>query len=69
MSRLNSFDVYMDLYNASCVAAAVSEPEASEPGSTLIGKLHYRAFNHLSLPNARNCGYALPKDLGCAMDS
>ena len=27
------------------------------------------AFNHFFLPNARNCGYARMKDLGCTMDS
>ena len=27
------------------------------------------AFNNFFLPNARNCGYARMKDLGCAMDS
>ena len=59
-------------------AAAVSEPEASERDSSLIGKkLHYRGIQSLFLtkrkglwlPNARNCGYAQLKDLGCAMDS
>ena len=50
------------------IAAAVSEPEASTRGSSLIGK-KLGAFNHFFLPNARNCGYARLKDLGCAMDS
>ena len=27
------------------------------------------ASNHFFLPNARNCGYARMKDLGCAIDS
>ena len=52
------------------VAAAVSEPEASERGSSLIVKNYIiGAFNHIFLPNAGNCGYARLKDLGCAMDS
>ena len=52
------------------IAAAVSKPEASERGSSLIGKkLHHRGIESLFLPNARNCGYARLKDLGCAMDS
>ena len=32
-------------------------------------KLPYRGIQSLFLPNARNCGYARMKDLGCAMDS
>ena len=53
------------------IAVAVSEPEASERGSSLIGKKKFiiGAFNHFFLPNARNCSYARLKDLGCAMDS
>ena len=52
------------------VAAAVSEPEASERGSSLIVKNYIiGAFNHIFLPNVGNCGYARLKDLGCAMDS
>ena len=52
------------------IAAAVSEPEANERGSSLIGKNYIiAAFNHFFLPEARNCGYARKKDLGCAMDS
>ena len=53
------------------VAAAVSEPEANERGSSLIGKklhLFIGAFNHFFLPDARNRGYARMKDLGCAVD-
>ena len=52
------------------IAAAVSEPEVSERGSSLIGKkLHYRGIQHFFLPSARNHGYARMKDLGYAMDS
>ena len=48
----------------------MSEPEANERGSSLIGKNYIiAAFNHFFLPDARNCGYARMKDLGCAMDS
>ena len=48
----------------------MSEPEANEPGSSLIGKNYIiAAFNHFFSPDARNCGYARMKDLGCAMDS
>ena len=48
----------------------MSEPEANERGSSLIGKNYIiAAFNHFFLPEARNCGYARKKDLGCAMDS
>ena len=43
-----------------CIAAAVSEPEANERGSSLID--HF-------LPNARNCGYVRLKHLRCAMHS
>ena len=42
------------------IAAAVSEPEANERGSSLID--HF-------LPNARNCGYVRMKHLRCAMHS
>ena len=52
------------------IAAAVSEPEANERGSSLIDKNYIiAAFNHFFLPDARNCRYARMKDLGCAMDS
>ena len=52
------------------IAAAVSEPEANERSSSLIDKNYIiAAFNHFFLPEARNCGYARMKDLGCAMDS
>ena len=48
----------------------MSEPEANERGSSLIGKNHIiGALNHFFLPNARNCGYVRMKHLGCAMDS
>ena len=48
----------------------MSEPEANERGSSLIDKNYIiAAFNHFFLPEARNCGYARMKDLGCAMDS
>ena len=59
------------------IAAAVSKPEASERGSSLIGKkLHYSGIQSLLLIrrkelwllNARNCGYSRQKDLGCPMD-
>ena len=50
-------------------AAALSKPEASELGSSLIGKRwHYRGIQSLFLINVRNWGYARLKDLGCAMD-
>ena len=48
------------------IAAAASEPEVNEPGSSLISRrLHYTvgACNHLFLLNARNCGYARMEDL------
>ena len=52
------------------IAAAVSEPEASKRGSSLIDKKsHYRGLNYFFLPNARNCGYVRMKHLGCAIDS
>ena len=60
------------------IASSVSEPEARERGSSLIGKkLHYRRIQSLFLtkrkelwlPNARSCGYARLNDLGCAMNS
>ena len=49
----------------------MSEPEANERGSSLIGKKKnyiLGAFNHFFLPTARNCGHARMKDLGCAVD-
>ena len=52
----------------SFIAAAASEPEANERGSSLISRrLHYRACNHFLLLKARNCGYARMEDLGCAV--
>ena len=50
------------------IAAAASEPEANERGSSLIGiRLHNTGLKSLFLLNARNCGYAQMEDLGCAM--
>ena len=50
------------------IAAAASEPEANERGSSVISRrLLYRACNHFFLLNARNCGYAQVEDLGCAV--
>ena len=46
------------------IAAAASEPEANERGSSLI---IIGACHHLFLLNARNCGYAQVEDLGCAV--
>ena len=52
------------------IAAAVSEPEVSERGSSNRQKNYIiGTFNHFFLPNARNCGYARLKDLGRAMGS
>ena len=52
------------------IAAAASEPEANERGSSLISRrLHYRGLQSLFffLPNARNFGYAQMEHLGCAV--
>ena len=44
------------------IAAAASEPEANERGSSLINRrLHYRDYI------IRICGYAQVEDLGCAV--
>ena len=64
---VNTFTIYLDIKYFSCfpicrstllIAAAASEHEASEQGSSLIGiRLHYRGLKSLFfLLNARNCG-------------
>ena len=50
------------------IAAAASEPEANERGSSLISRrFQFWACNHFFLLNARDCGYAQVEDLGCAV--
>ena len=50
------------------IAVAASEPGVNERDNSLISRrLHYRAYNHFLLLNARNCGYAQMEDLGCAV--
>ena len=50
------------------IAAAASEPEENERGSSQISRrLHYRGLQSLFLLNARDCGYARMEALGCAV--
>ena len=50
------------------IAAAASEPEAKERGSSLISRrLHYRGLQSLFLTKRKECGYAQMGDLGCAV--
>ena len=54
-------------YFTFCLAAAESEPEANERGSSLISRrLHYRGLQSLFLTFLLG-GYARMEDLGCAV--
>ena len=52
-------------------AAAVSEPEAKERGSSLIGRKNFlrNKWNcgRDKIEGARNCGYVQMVELGCAV--
>ena len=49
-------------------AAAASELEANERGSSLISRiLHYRGLQSLFLTKRKDCGYARMEDLGCTV--